>query len=84
MRGRQGSVQAQRAARVRIKIVEHDSTVVLAVDEDAGADLAFAGKTLARRFAAVVVFHHQRGIAAAGFGAETFQEMDDHGGRGKR
>jgi len=83
MRGRQGGMQAQGAARVRVKIVEHDAAVRLAVDEDAGADLARAGKGLALGFAAVVVFHDEGGIAAAGFGAETFQQVDDHGSRGK-
>ena len=71
MRGRQRGVQAQGAARVRIKIVEHDAAVRLPVDEDAGTHLPLAGELLARRFAAAVVFHDQRRIAATGCGAET-------------
>ena len=75
MRGRQGSVQAQGTARVRIKIVEHEASlraVRLPVEEDAGTHIALAGELLARRFAAVVVFHDQRRIAASGCCAETF------------
>ncbi|MNN69900.1 hypothetical protein D3C81_1857260 [compost metagenome] len=73
MGSRQGGMQAQGTARVRIKIVEYDASIRLPVEEDASADLAFAGKLLARRFAVVVVFHDQRRIAATGCGAETFQ-----------
>ena len=79
MRRGQRRMQAQRAARVRIKIVEHDGAIGLAVDKDAGTDATALCDQLAPGFIVMVVFDHQRRVAATGRGAETFQEMDGHG-----
>ena len=76
LRGGQRGVQAQGAARVRIKIVEHigDAGGIgrRRIDEDAGAQVFKAGQLLAAGRVRRVTDEDEGGVAAAGLVAEAF------------